>query len=258
MCGFIYPQIIPCTIIETQPEAICAGDTLEVRFIVNAPISLTQTFDAAIRLDKNGSTIIDTLYSGTLYNLTVVDTLGIALVYGVKFRVPVQCPAGTWFASGNIQSPNQVSVYVNHCLIIPVIISYTPDSLCVGDTICIKVYNPDKNSFYFNMECNNGPAPVLTWFEVNTAGDEADTVIYCFVVSDKIITCGPGWIGIDLVNQFPIYYKCDCLWDGIQKTEFNELPPTYTNIYGVKTEFQFNAILIEKRGISRRKVVIID
>jgi hypothetical protein len=259
LCTFLHAQIIPVTIIETRPEALCTGDTIEVRFVVLAQLQPNQIFKVGVRLDRNNTTLIDTLFTGTLSQLTVVDTISIGLVYGEKLKIPNQCPVGTWSVSGNILSPNQVTLGIIACNPIPQIISFSPDTLCPGDTICIKLYNPLKDSFNFNWMTTQGES-VIVWTQILTSGNETDTMNYCFRTPDFLyLSCGPAFIGIDLINQWPIYIKCGCIinWLGIKQNDPNKLKPIYYDIMGNRVEPQQGMFLIEQKGREKPHPVII-
>lgn len=139
-----------------------------------------------------------------------------------------------------------------------IILSYSPESLCVGDSICIEIYNPSKSPFFFNISSNNGTEPLMVWFDVYPEFDEADTTEYCFVVPENL-PCGKAWIGINLVSQLHLNLRCDC--GSVNVLEYkadSKTPAIYYDLYGNKIEPTPNRLIIQQVGSKRKKVVIIQ
>ena len=76
----------------------------------------------------------------------------------------------------------------------PTIVYFSPQSVCPGDEVCAKIFNPDKQPFYFNFGSTSGPEPILLWYTIYPTGNEPDTMEYCFVVDERL-HCGKGYIG---------------------------------------------------------------
>lgn len=243
LCSVLLAQPIPVTIVETRPEVLCAGDSVEARFAIIQSVPPNQNFEVRIKLDKGSMTFIDTIFAGTLQNLVVVDTMQIGLIYGVKFKVPAQCPSGNWFVSGNINAPGQFSFIINQCHKNPIhILTASKDTVCPGvDSICVTIVNPFLDPFYLSFESQGFP-PVLTWIPVYPSSGDNDTSTYCFLVPGWI-SLGNGFLGIDLESDpnFPIVYWCPGM--GIHEWQLNTLTPKYFTLDNFPTPPIPNTIL---------------
>jgi len=135
----------------------------------------------------------------------------------------------------------------------PIILSFTPDVFCPGDEICIRVYNPAHEAFYFNIEAPN----TLYWWEFFPSSDDPDVSVYCFVTpNDGTFEQGIGFIGINLESQFQILIACDDPV-GLSETKWREIPgeSKFYDLTGQPCEFKRGELLIEEKGRHRRKII---
>ncbi len=134
----------------------------------------------------------------------------------------------------------------------PVIISYTPHAFCPGDDICLTIYNPTGEPFYFNIEAPN----VLYWFEVYPEPGTPEVSVYCFTTPNLgDLEQGTGYVGINLESQYHIVIYCPATV-GITEWELNSTESKFFDLQGQPCDPERGKLLIEQRGKYRRKVIL--
>lgn len=270
LCSFVRgQQLVPIQIIEITPEIGCPGDTAKVRFIFPQPVLPTAQFRVGVWLIQNSIILFDTVFTGYISQLLCVDTLQSgAPVYQIKKQIPWGIPIGQWYASGNIWNQNPYQITVENC---------DADNPC--DTLTPPLNHSTSNINY--TFCLTGTylinEPYFNW--VRIWGQNCDSLSYVWIVNGGAPTVTPSiiftptvlgvttftLIGVKWVNgTYCFQYiswsfttiACTYTFTGIEEYEQGQPNVSYTTLFGTPTPPIPNTILIEQRGLYRRKVVI--
>ncbi len=252
----IKSQIVPVHIVETVPEILCKGDSIDVKFVFTNTITPTVPFSIELSMAHGPLLWIDTIFTGYVGSLVSVDTLQTGEpIYETKQKVPQITPAGQWTITANIMSPDYTYITVNQCVATPTIVSYSPASLCPGDTMCISVYDPLHNAFYFNIETQSTWQPnVLYWFETQWGALQSDTMNICYQIP-YFLPSGPAMIGLNLESLTPVMLL-DCgLGIGESAPDKITEDATYYNLQGIPVEPKKGDFLIWRTKTNQGKII---